>query len=200
MSRQDERSEATRTALIAAGRELFSERGYAEVGTEEIVRTAGVTRGALYHHFKDKAQLFAAVLDHVEDEISATAESKALEVEGPWEQLRVVCHAFLDAYTGSKIERIAVLDAASVLGSEGWCSIVHNNTVRVLRERIQAAIDAGVIEDQPVEALAHLLLGGLNVSARVIARADDIPAARAMVGTTIDRILNGVRGTVASDV
>src|SRR2546421_10255411 len=114
---QSERSAATREALIAAARELFAERGYAAVGTEEIVRAAGVTRGALYHHFAGKRELFEAV--HEDDErqlverIAASAISTSAD---PLQALHAGAQAFLDACEDPAVQRIALVDAPSVLG------------------------------------------------------------------------------------
>src|SRR3712207_1328156 len=104
-----EQSEATRTALIAAARGLFTERGYAAVGTEEIVRAAGVTRGALYHHFSGKDDLFVAVFEEVEQELTQRIAEAALSAGDPYEALRIGAQAFLDSATEPAVQRIALL-------------------------------------------------------------------------------------------
>src|SRR3712207_6595672 len=89
--------EATRAALVAAARELFAERGYGSVGTEEIVQRAGVTRGALYHHFTDKEDLMRAVLHDLSRELAEASSTAALQETGQWRQILAATNAFLDA-------------------------------------------------------------------------------------------------------
>src|SRR6266480_6781390 len=111
---QSERSAATTAALVAAARELFAERGYAGVGTEEIVRAAGVTRGALYHHFDGKRELFAAVYEDVERQLVERIAASAMASAGdPMEALQAGAEAFLDACEDPAVQRIALLDATS---------------------------------------------------------------------------------------
>src|SRR5258708_18379577 len=120
-TKHDLRSEATRRRLVSAARTLFGARGYAEVGTEEIVRAAGVTRGALYHQFRDKAGLFAAVAEEVEAEIAERiAVGAAAESSEPTDVLRAGARLFLEACAEPEVERIILLDAPAVLGWEAW--------------------------------------------------------------------------------
>src|SRR5437899_1552091 len=169
-----DRSEATRAALIGAGRELFAERGYADVATEEIVRAAGVTRGALYHHFAGKVGLFEAVYEDVErrlvEEIAASALSSASD---PLAALHAGAQAFLDACEDPAVQRIALVDAPSVLGWERWREIGLRYGFGLVQGTVEAAIEAGLIEPQPAGPLSHLLLGAIDEGAMPIARADD---------------------------
>ncbi len=186
-----ERSQATRAALIATARTLFAERGYAGVGTEEIVRAAGVTRGALYHHFDGKLELFAAVYEQVESElvqgIAAAVDTPDVQ---PLEVLRAGSQAFLDACESDlAVQRIALLDAPSVLGWERWREIGMRYGLGLVRGTIEAAIEAGQIEPQPPDPLAHLLLGAIDEGAMLIARADDDGATRRQVGASLERVL-----------
>jgi AcrR family transcriptional regulator len=186
-------SEATRAALIATARDLFAARGYAGVGTEEIVRTAGVTRGALYHHFAGKKELFEAVYEDVEgqlvEQISASAISSATD---PLEALHAGAQAFLDACEDPAVQRIALVDAPSVLGWEQWREIGLRYGFGLVRSTVEAAMDAGLIERQPVDALSHLLLGAIDEGAMLIARADDAGTTREEVGATVKRLLEAL--------
>src|SRR5215471_3698555 len=119
-TKHDLRSEATRRQLVTAARALFGARGYADVGTEEIVRAAGVTRGALYHQFRDKADLFAAVAEEVEAGIAEGIADTAGAEADPVGALRTGARLFLDACAEPEAERIILLDAPAVLGSEAW--------------------------------------------------------------------------------
>jgi AcrR family transcriptional regulator len=193
MNVKAERSELTRAALLAAARELFTERGYAVVSTEEVVRRAGVTRGALYHHFRDKQDLFRAVFEAIEQEMAERVATAALAEADPWERQRLATGAFLDNCLDPAVQRIALTDAPSVLGLAAWREIEERYGLALVQVAIQSLIDEGLIERQPVEPLAHLLLGAFTEAGLLIARSSDRVAARAEVGESIDRLMAGLR-------
>ncbi|WP_205697324.1 TetR/AcrR family transcriptional regulator [Conexibacter sp. SYSU D00693] len=188
---QDERSAATRGALLDAGRGLFGERGYAAVGTEELVRAAGVTRGALYHQFKDKAALFEAVFEAVEQEVTQRVATEALGAGAadPLSALRHGAQVFLDACATPEVERIVLLDAPAVLGWERWREIGMQHGLGIVLATLQAGMEAGAVRGQPVEPLAHALLGALDELAMWVARAPDREAARDQAMGTVDGLL-----------
>jgi AcrR family transcriptional regulator len=190
-------SEATIAALTAAARALFAQRGYAAVGTEEIVQRAGVTRGALYHHFKGgKEDLFHAVLVQVSTQTAQRVLAAAAGAGDPWEALVVGSDAFLDACTTPEVQRILLIDGPSVLGWDVWRETDSNRALGMLEAALQQAMDAGRMVPQPARPLAHVLLGALDEAAMVVARADDQKAAREEMGRTIRRLLEGLRGPV----
>lgn len=188
---QAERSEATRAALIDAARPLFAERGYAEVSTEEIVRAAGVTRGALYHHFDGKRELFEAVYEQIEAELAERIAGGALNsgAAAPLDAMRAGAEMFLRACTEREVQQIALLDGPSVLGWDRWREIGAEHGLGLIEATLQAAIDAGAIAAQPVRPLAHVLMGALDEAAMLVARAEHSEAARAEVGRTIDSLI-----------
>jgi AcrR family transcriptional regulator len=189
-SRKAEQSEVTRSALIAAARELFAQRGYAGVGTEEIVRAAGVTRGALYHHFEGKEQLFRAVYEDIEAELVQEIAAGAMSATDPVQALRGGAKAWLDACEDPAVQRIALLDAPSVLGWEQWREIGLKYGFGLVEGTLKAAMEAGLIEEQPVRPLAHLVLGAIDEAAMVVARADDDGRTRAEVGEAVERFID----------
>jgi AcrR family transcriptional regulator len=191
-SKHDLRSEATRRLLVTAARTLFGERGYASVGTEEIVRAAGVTRGALYHQFRDKTDLFAAVAEQVEAEIVTRVAEGAAAATGPVDELRTGMRLFLDACAEPEVERIILLDAPAVLGWEAWRDLAGRYGLGLVQAVLQAAIEAGAIIPQPVEPLAHVLIGALDECALYVARAEDPDAARQECTAILDRILRSI--------
>jgi AcrR family transcriptional regulator len=192
-NKQAARSEATRAALVAAARPLFATQGFAGVGTEEIVRAAGVTRGALYHQFRDKTDLFAAVFEQVEADIMQRIGAVAGEhADDPLAELRVGAEAWLDACAEPEVHRIVLLDAPAVLGRERWREIALRYGLGLVTAVLQAAIDMGRMEPQPVEPLAHVLLGAIDEAALYLAGAEDQVRARAEVGAVIDRLLAGL--------
>jgi len=191
---QADRTAATRQALLEAARPLFGERGYTDVSTEEIVRRAGVTRGALYHQFQDKRALFRAVIDLVEQEVLTQIAERAGAVDdAPGQALRRAIAAWLDACERPDVQRILLLDAPVVLGWEAWQEIAQQYGLGATETLLQAAIDDGVIAPQPVRALAHILLGALDQAALYIARAPDRVAARVDMDTVIDHLISGLR-------
>ncbi|MGH2975151.1 MAG: TetR/AcrR family transcriptional regulator [Solirubrobacterales bacterium] len=191
---QAERSESTRAALIAAARGLFAERGYAGVGTEEIVRVVGVTRGALYHHFDGKRDLFEAVYAQIEVELAERIATGALRANAgsPLEAMRAGTKMFLTAATEPDVQRIVLLDGPSVLGWDRWREIAAEHGLGLIEASLQTAIDAGAISPQPVRPLAHVLMGALDEAAMLVARAEDAEAMRAEVGRTLDTLLEGL--------
>jgi AcrR family transcriptional regulator len=191
---QAERREATRAALIAAARELFAARGFTAVGTEEIVQRAGVTRGALYHHFADKHDLFRAVYERVEQELTERIVTEVPLAGGddPVTVLRRGTATFLDACLEPEVGRIALLDAPAVLGYEAWREIGERYGLGLIQAALQSAVDTGAIPAQPVRPLARVLLGALDEAALYIARAGDVAAARREVGETLDRLLGAL--------
>jgi len=190
---QSERSAATREALIAAARELFAERGYAAVGTEEIVRKAGLTRGALYHQFGGKRELFEAVYETIEREVTERIAADALVGPDPLEALRAGARAFLDHCLQPEVQRIVLIDAPSVLGWERWREIGARYGLGLIEAALQAAIDAGAISPAPVKPLAHVLLGALDEAAMAVARAEDPAAASDEMDVVLGRMLDGLR-------
>lgn len=187
---QAERTEATREALIAAARRLFTERGYEEVGTEEIVRDAGVTRGALYHHFGDKASLLDAVYARIEAESTERVARVVLgsELDSPLDAMKAGIEAFLDECAKPELRQIALHDAPAVLGWERWREIGAVNGLGLIEASLAAAIEAGELRDMPVKPTAHLLLGALDEAAMLLAR-DERPGSRAEVTEVLVALL-----------
>jgi AcrR family transcriptional regulator len=182
LSRKAQQSEATRAVLTAEGRRLFADRGY-----------AGVTRGALYHHFDGKEDLFRAVYEDVERELVERVAAAATGAGDPLEVLHAGVQAFLDACEDPAVQRIALIDAPSVLGWEKWREIGMSYGFGLVHGTLAAAMDAGLIECQPVRPLAHLLLGALDEAALLVARADDDGQTRREVGHAVARHLNALR-------
>jgi AcrR family transcriptional regulator len=190
-----EQADATRTALGAAARQLFTERGYAATSTTEIVERAGVTRGALYHHFAAKEDLFRAVFEQLEDEVTKHVAKEALTSADPLEQLRRGTRAYLDACIDPAVQRVVLLEGPSVLGWQTWQEIEQRYGYGLVVAGVEAAIGAGLIAAQPVEPLAHVLFGALTEAGMVVARADDPGAARAEMEAAMDRLLDGLRAS-----
>jgi AcrR family transcriptional regulator len=178
--------EATEKALRRHARKLFSQKSYAAAATDELVRRARVTKGALYHHFANKQELYRAVVEDMERELVVRIEAAAAGQRDPWRRLRAMCRAYLDACSDPSTARILVLEAPVVLGWKTWCQLEQENEVASFARCLGEVV-------QPPETMARVVLGALNTAVRVIATAEDAAAARSQVDQTIDRLLSGLR-------
>ncbi len=194
MSRQAARSEATRAKLIAAARDLFAKRGYAGVGTEEIVKRARVTRGALYHHFADKRELFLGVHETLEAELieKIAAALADAATEDPVEAMKVAVRAFLDAALDPGRARITLIDAPAVLGWAEWREIDARHGLGLASAALEAAMAAGRVERQPVAPLASLFVAALGEAGILVATAADPKAVRAEVEAAVESLIDGL--------
>lgn len=189
---QQERTESTRRALVEAGRKLFARKGFDATGTQEVVAEAGLTRGALYHHFPDKRALFEAVYEAVEADVVATVNEAANRHREPLDRLKEGADAFLDACTEADAQRITLIDAPAVLGWERWRELDDRYGLGLVKTALRHAMEAGAIRRQPVDALAHVILSALTEAALMVARSDDRYSTRLEVGAVIDDLLAGL--------
>src|SRR3954467_11536796 len=193
--RREAEAQATRDELVRAALELFSERGYAEVGTEEIVARAKVTRGALYHHFTDKRDLFRAVFERVEGELMERIGARMEATDDPWELMLAGMRSFLDACEEPSVKQIALTDAPSVLGWQEWREIDNRHGLGLTRAALQGAVDAGVLRPIAVEPMAHLFVAALSEAAFVIAHASEPRRARDEVERALLELAEGLRAS-----
>src|SRR3954454_3010188 len=191
--RRESEAQATRDALIRGALELFTERGYAEVGTEEIVARAKVTRGALYHHFADKRDLFRAVFERVEGDLMERIGATMEVAEDPWGLMVAGMRAFLDACEEPAVKQISLSDAPAVLGWEEWREIDNRHGLGLTRAALQGAVDSGSIRPIAVEPMAHLFVAALSEAAFVIAHAAQPRKARAEVEEALVQLVEGLR-------
>ena len=186
---QEERRSSTRAALLAAGRELFATRGFADVPAEQIVRTAGVTRGAMYHHFGDKTELFAAVFEELEVEITDEIATTLADVSEEDLVSRSIS-AFLDICARPDVLRIALTDAPAALGWQRWREIERRHGLGLVNELLGQRGAASGTDVPP--ALGQIILGAVIESALVIAHADDPAAARRDAEESLGALLAGL--------
>jgi len=190
---REEQAVATRTELLRVARELFAARGYADVGTEEIVRGANVTRGALYHHFTDKRDLFRAVHAQLADDLLAQIVAETAGSADAWEALTRGVRAFLDACTDPAVIRISHLDAPAVLGWAEWREVDAQHWLGLVTMALQEAMDSGVLKRREVQPLAHMLMGAMVEASMMIANAADPAAMRGEVEGPLLALLEGLR-------
>jgi len=187
------RSAATRSQLVATATRLYAEHGYAGVGTEEIVRQAGVTRGALYHHFADKRELFRAVHEAVERDVVRRIADGVAGLTDPWDLMGAGMRTYLDLCIEPTVRQISLIDAPAVLGWKEWREIDARYGLGLVRGALDAAMDAGVLQRRPVEPLAHLLLAAMAEAGLMVATAADPAAERQAVEEPLLTLLAGLR-------
>jgi AcrR family transcriptional regulator len=191
-NKKAQQSEATRRALIDAARTLFGEHGYAATSLDEVVASAKVTKGALYHHYEGKQELFAAVYEQVKLEVSDRFAVAFIEPD-PWEDLCVGCQAMLDAHLDPTVQRIVLHDAQAVLDADTIRRVDARYGAVVLRGALRRAIRAGVIRPLPLKTLALMLTGAIFEGCMSIADSEDPAGARADVGDVLTALLEGLR-------
>jgi AcrR family transcriptional regulator len=196
-TRREQHVADTRQALVDAARRLFTEQGYAATGTEEIVAAARVTRGALYHHFRDKTDLFRAVMEQVAREVAEDLINAGLsDDEGggsAWGEIRDGLRAFLDLCIATDdFQRIVLVEGPVVLGPEAWDDLVARHGSNLLAQWLSRAIDEASITPVPVQPLTRLLIAMISESSLYIARASDRAAARTEIGHVLDRLMDGL--------
>jgi AcrR family transcriptional regulator len=189
--------------LLGAGRELFAAEGYSAVSTEELVRRAGVTRGALYHHFEDKRDLFRALIVEVEDELEGAVMGAARAVleegRGIWDAYVAGFDAFLDECARPEVGRVLFVDGPSVLGWEEWHEIDARYALAQTEAGLRALVEAGLIEDRPVEPLARLLHGASIEAALYVASSGNPERAKEEVRDAMGRLLGALGSDPSGD-
>jgi AcrR family transcriptional regulator len=189
----------TRDSLLAAARRLFAAQGFDGTGTEQIVAEARVTRGALYHHFRDKADLFRAVMAEAAGDVATRLidEQLAADAPTPLAEIRDGLSAFLDVCVDADFQRIVLVDGPRVLGADAWEDLVACYGRSILEEWLDRCVRCGDLDPVPVRPLARLLVAMLTEASLAIARADDPRSERVAFGATLDRILAGLRPPAA---
>lgn len=191
--RKVEQGELTRAALVEAATAIFTEKGYAETSTEEIVQRAKVTRGALFHHFAGKDALFLAVVERLQLRIRDRVVAAASGARDPLARLTVGMEAFLDACCEPEVRRVVLLEGPSVLGWAAWHEIDARCGRDLMVTGFKAAMKAGQVRRQPPEPMADLFYGALTQAAMVVAHADDAAQARSQMGAAVRRLVRSLR-------
>jgi AcrR family transcriptional regulator len=193
MSRNVERGLVTRQSLIATATGLFTKVGYDATSIEAVLRESGVSRGALYHHFDSKEQLFEAVLEALEAELAQATVAAAHGVTDPAKALQRGCDTFLDLAQTPKVRQIVLVDAPAVLGWQKWREIDARHGFGLLKAVLASAADDGRVRRELVDTFAHMLLAALFEVALMVSRAENpeatLRSGRAALGELIDRLL-----------
>jgi AcrR family transcriptional regulator len=184
------RGDQTRRDLIDAGRALFVEKGFFSTSIGDLVdKSDAGTRGAFYHHFKDKAELFRAVFEEVERDLTLRSLASPPPGADPWKRLTSGLHGFLESALEPEVQRVMLLDGPVVLGWQTLRAIEEANSIALINEMVREAIAEGVIDDQPVGELTHMLVAALEEASLLVAHAAKPAKARERAAKVLDRLL-----------
>jgi AcrR family transcriptional regulator len=185
---------ATRGQLIEVATRLFAEHGYEGTSIEAVLSAAGVSRGALYHHFAGKEALFEAVVSAVSEQVTAKLTEAVRGCADPLDAMRTAALAWIDLAADPVIQRVVLVDAPSVLGWDRWRAMDDGRTLGAMRIMLQAISDSGRLPAELVAPFSHMILAALDEIVLVIARAPDSEAAvaegRTAVQALLDRLLH----------
>jgi AcrR family transcriptional regulator len=184
-----EKGKATRESLITTARGLFGDRGYDATSVGAVLEAAGAARGALYHHFATKEELFDAVLDREVARIAALSADAARAADDPVEALRAGCNTWLEVALDPAVQRIVLLDPPAVVGWARWRELDEQHTLGGLRASIKRIAADGRVPADEVDPLAHMLLAAVSETALLIAQSDDPPAALAAGQAAVDTLI-----------
>ena len=189
---QAERTEATTTALVDAARELFARDGYAATSLDAVAAKARVTKGAVYHHFQGKQQLFEAVFAREVDRLCTVMPAVYASKRDPWDAFEACCRAFLEECLEPGLQRIMLLDALAAMGWEG-VRRMEAPMMELMEVAIARAVEAGRVAPRPAGPLAVFLYGALCETSMNVARADNQKAAHRRALTELNHVLDGLR-------
>jgi AcrR family transcriptional regulator len=189
---QQQRSDQTMQKLALAAKEKFAAKGFAATSIDDINRAAEVTRGALYHHFENKTDIFRAVFEEKERELVERITAAAAKARDPWKGFQAGCVAFLEACLEPSIQRIVLIDGPAVLGWDVVREIESRTTLALIQRGLASAMESGRLAKRSVEPLSHFLLGALSECAKGIARSDQPHAALKAAKAELGRLLEAL--------
>jgi len=190
VNRRIAQGEATRRQLVEVATRLFTEQGYEDTSTEQVLREAGVSRGSLYHHFDGKDRLFEAVVEHVEQGVVERLMAVDVRHRDPVKVLRAGCAEWLALVEDPSVRQIILTDAPAVLGWTRWREIDEQYGFGLLKAAVQMVADAGRLAIDDVDVVARVILGALNEAAMLIAAPETAVATRRHATKAVDRIID----------
>lgn len=194
MGRQGNRGQGTRQHIVAAATRLFTEKSFEGTSIDLVLRTCGISRGALYHHFASKEALFTAVLEAAEAHVAATVAAAARDAANPLDALRLGCAAWLGLARDPTVKRVVLVDAPSVIGWQAWREMDDQHGLGLLKASLGMAASAGRVKADMVNVYAHVLLALLIEMALLIARAEDAATATEAGRQAVEQVLSSLMG------
>jgi AcrR family transcriptional regulator len=191
--RQAERSELTRNAILDGARRLFADSGFAGATMDDIAQAAGVAKGAVYHHFPTKEGVFEAVFERASTQLVAEVMRSGASAKDALDAMVVGTRAYFEICAGPAYRQIILVDGPAVLGWQRWREIDEAHFGSMIPAALTAAIEQGLLTDQPVEPLARLLLGAASEAAAACAASEDPRAVGLAHAAAFQTLLNGLR-------
>jgi AcrR family transcriptional regulator len=195
LATQSERREKTKGAVVKAARRIFGERGFAVTTMDDIASGARVAKGAVYHHFKTKEDVFEAVFEVVSHDLVAEIDAVARAEKDALVAMAAGTQHYLAACAKGATGQIILRDGPAVLGWERWREIDAKHFGGKIPRGLEAAMARRLIARQPVEPLARLLLGAMTEAAVACAGASDIKKAGAEYSRAFRSLLEAMRVT-----
>ncbi len=192
-TRRDENADATRAALLRGARDLFSKKGFHGTSVDEVCAQARVTKGALYHHFRNKDELFAGVVEKLESELIDEISAGALPSSGPWEQMERGIDVFLERCLDATYRRIVLSEAPGVLGRRQLAEIGERTAEGLLRLILSDMMEKKLIAKQPLEIAVRLLLSVLIEAGFLIGESANPQRTKRDVQKSIGRFLESLK-------
>jgi AcrR family transcriptional regulator len=189
---QRERSEATTSEVLAAARKLFSEAGYSATSLDAIAAEAGLTKGAIYHHFSNKQEVFRAVYEQERARLAEIEQDAYSRKRDPWHGFTAACLAFLEASLDPGVQRITILDAPGALGWQTIRETYGRDALAMMAFALEESMRAGRLRKRPVAPIAHMLHGAIEELAMHIAHSEDQRAALRRASSELRRMLDAV--------
>lgn len=194
MRKSKAEAQETIRRLVDIARTHFTEYGYANAALESIVQEAHITRGAVYHHFRNKKELFRTVLEAVQQEVAERVEREASTSENVWEQLYLGCRAFVVAAVEPRNQRIMLVDGPAILGWEAWRALDEKHSMRLLRGQLEVMRQHGYLQNVPLDVMTHFLSGALNETTLWLASQESAgPSALEETMKVIEWFMEGVK-------
>jgi AcrR family transcriptional regulator len=192
-SRRAEYAETTRAAILEAATTRFTADGFADTTVDQVAEAARVTKGAVYHHFKDKAELFEAAFVRMEEGLVVAVAAATSGIDDPWQEFLRGVDAFLEACLEPGFRRIALEDAPAVLGWARWKAIEERYFLGLMVASLDGLAGAGLIRVPPGDLTARMLLAAISEAGLAVAGADDPDEERARVGALVGQLVGGLR-------
>jgi AcrR family transcriptional regulator len=178
--------------LLAAARRLFARKGYTATSLDDVTGAANMTKGAFYHHFQGKSELFEAVFEQEERKLCEAMTTAFLAKRDPWAGFAAGSRAFLEASLDRGVQRITLIDAPIALGYKRMHEIQARYTLALMKQGLRAAIDAGRVRKRELDPLANVLFGGMCQALTFVVESDDQRAAVKKIQRELKAVLDGL--------
>ena len=191
-TRREEYAEATAAALLESAAACFLESGFAATSLDAVAKRARVTKGAIYHHFASKRDLFLAVMERQEEINARTVDEAATAASDPWSAIVAAFDAFLGTIADPVYQRLCFVEGPAALGFEDWWAWGERTEIDLIHRQLDRVARAGALLVEDVDMLAHVLFGAVTAGVLAMARAADPEAERERFRTVMLQVVHGM--------